>query len=210
MKQSLSRGAKIHASNRFGVTALQCAAANNHEEVAEYLLKQGANVDAKSNNGWTALIEASSNGHAEIVRLLLKSGARVDYRDKYGETALSRHTKRPRGGVKSSVGTRCHRMNRHGHEGNGDTGASRKNGGVRPLLGSVTRRNGNPITGLNLRVACLRDPLRPFVNSGSLEKSKTECPSTSESTTERGRVEIDGQVPEGGLFLYTFVPRVEG
>ena len=56
-------------------SALQCAAATGHLEIAEFLIQQGAHIDLVAGYYGSPLQAASLRGHATIVELLLRKGA---------------------------------------------------------------------------------------------------------------------------------------
>ena len=64
------------------------AAAYNHVEVIEFLLKCGAQIETQDKNGYTPLLLAASEGNAEAVRVLLQSGANIFCMDKEDRTVL--------------------------------------------------------------------------------------------------------------------------
>ncbi|OJD36311.1 ankyrin repeat protein [Diplodia corticola] len=74
-----------------GVTPLQKASLNGHEDIVEFLLDKGCATDG---HDWldhdTPLIDATQNGHVEVIKLLLWK-ARVDptYENKHFKTALA-------------------------------------------------------------------------------------------------------------------------
>lgn len=72
----ITKGADVHAKNKYGVTALMYAADGGHAETVEMLLAKGADVNAKDNDGWTALTFAAKKGYTKIVRLLKQAGAK--------------------------------------------------------------------------------------------------------------------------------------
>ncbi len=80
-----ARSINVNARNKFGDTALMCAALMGHLEIAKRLRAHGAEVNG---SGWTALIYAASGGHDEIVRYLLAEGANINAVSPNGTSAL--------------------------------------------------------------------------------------------------------------------------
>lgn len=82
---------ELDAPDYAGVTPLQKASLNGHEDIVEFLLDKGCATDG---HDWldhdTPLIDATQNGHVEVVKLLLWK-ARVDptYENKHFKTALA-------------------------------------------------------------------------------------------------------------------------
>ena len=73
VKLMLKRGADINFQGKYGITALDYAAAYGHLNVMNFLIENGAeNINY-------ALNMASSNGHSEVVKLLVDQGADVNY-----------------------------------------------------------------------------------------------------------------------------------
>jgi ankyrin repeat protein len=83
-------GADPNARNRFGETALKCAAeAERAGELAlRYLLVAGAEIDPLDGLGRTPLMGAANHGQVAKASLLLSWGANVAAVDKEGNTAL--------------------------------------------------------------------------------------------------------------------------
>ena len=77
VRELLSKGAAVNASDRRGMTPLMWASASGNLEVVQQLLERGAIVDRRAADGTTALMLASANGFTEIVRALLGRGADV-------------------------------------------------------------------------------------------------------------------------------------
>ena len=93
LKLTLSHGADLKSTNRFGGTALIPAAERGHVEAVEMLIAAGVKVDHVNRLGWTALLEAiilSDGGprHVEIVKRLLAAGADPRLADGEGMTPL--------------------------------------------------------------------------------------------------------------------------
>ena len=80
--------ATINCLNSLHQTPLAVAAAYNHVEVIEFLLKCGAQIETQDKNGYTPLLLAASEGNAEAVRVLLQSGANIFCMDKEDRTVL--------------------------------------------------------------------------------------------------------------------------
>ena len=85
----ISKGADIHAKDKFGWTPLHFAAYRNCKESAALLLSKNVDIHAKTTNYFgTALHIAVRNRYPEIIELLLAHGADVNEKDRSGETAL--------------------------------------------------------------------------------------------------------------------------
>ncbi len=80
----------ISTKDKMGNTPLHMAAANDHKDVAEFLLENGADVNARdSNGGFTPLDAALSSYHYKnMVVLLLEKGANVNAKADNGLTPL--------------------------------------------------------------------------------------------------------------------------
>ena len=79
VKQQLAAGTDVDAKDdKFGLTLLHMAAANNQNEIAKLLIKEGANVNIKDEDAQTPIHYASVNGHVDIVELLLVNNANVN------------------------------------------------------------------------------------------------------------------------------------
>ncbi|XP_071957466.1 ankyrin repeat and SAM domain-containing protein 6-like isoform X2 [Antedon mediterranea] len=72
-----------------GITPLQLAAANGHEDVVRQLIMGGAALDCKNFYGWTALMQAASYGHDKVVALLLQNKADFKLKNNLGASALT-------------------------------------------------------------------------------------------------------------------------
>jgi ankyrin repeat protein len=93
LKLTLSHGADLESTNRYGGTALIPAAERGHVETVRTLIKAGVAVDHVNKLHWTALLEAIILGdggmrHRQIVDLLVKAGANVNLADGGGVTPL--------------------------------------------------------------------------------------------------------------------------
>lgn len=91
---TLTAGADLKATNRYGGTGLIPAAHHGLIDNVRELLKTDTNIDHINNLHWTALMESVilGNGSAlyiEIVKLLLTAGADRDITDKDGMTPLA-------------------------------------------------------------------------------------------------------------------------
>lgn len=69
-------------------TPLMYAVAQNHIDVATYLLDAGAGVDAQDIGNATPLLWATRHGYPKMMELLLDRGANVNHRDEDGNTAM--------------------------------------------------------------------------------------------------------------------------
>jgi ankyrin repeat protein len=93
LRWTLTAGADVASTNRYGGTALIPASEHGHVETVQILIAAGVPVDHVNNLGWTAMQEAIllNNGgprQQEVVRLLLAAGADPDIPDPEGRTAL--------------------------------------------------------------------------------------------------------------------------
>ena len=93
LKLTLTHGADLKSTNRFGGTALIPASERGHVETVRTLIDAGVAVDHVNNLGWTALLEAIILGdggsrHQQIVALLVAAGADVNLADGDGVTPL--------------------------------------------------------------------------------------------------------------------------
>ncbi|HWE97701.1 MAG TPA: ankyrin repeat domain-containing protein [Tepidisphaeraceae bacterium] len=102
-RQLLSDGVNVNVRNaetypigyEWNTTALMCAAANGHLEVARDLIAAGADVSAASEQhkadgggGWQALHHALRNNHLEVAKLLFDAGADPNALGNYAWTPL--------------------------------------------------------------------------------------------------------------------------
>ncbi|MBT3202177.1 MAG: hypothetical protein HN350_19920 [Phycisphaerales bacterium] len=74
----LSRGAKVDARTKAGVTPLGVAARYSGERMVRAILDAGANVNARDIDGYTPLSHAVWDGPLVTANLLIKNGAMVD------------------------------------------------------------------------------------------------------------------------------------
>ncbi|XP_065663254.1 uncharacterized protein LOC100208925 isoform X1 [Hydra vulgaris] len=83
------KGAEINKEDKYGRTPLHLAAAVNHYEMVEWLIKNGAIVDAfTKGENQTPLHYAAKNNAVDSVRVLLNMGADIGARDYKSRTAL--------------------------------------------------------------------------------------------------------------------------
>lgn len=73
----ITKGANVHAHNKYNETPLHIAASEDAVETAELLIAYGADVNARDAAGWTPLHDAAS-GSVGVARLLITKGAIVD------------------------------------------------------------------------------------------------------------------------------------
>jgi ankyrin repeat protein/beta-lactamase regulating signal transducer with metallopeptidase domain len=90
VKQYISKGFDINATNRQGTTALHEAGPWGQTDIAKYLIESGANIHQKDTDGQTPLFAAASYSHqAEpTAKLLLDHGAAVNLSDNRGMSPL--------------------------------------------------------------------------------------------------------------------------
>ncbi|XP_022250765.1 ankyrin repeat and SAM domain-containing protein 6-like [Limulus polyphemus] len=79
----------VNIQDAEGVTPLQVAAANGHEEVVYLLLSSKAEIDLANSSGWTPLMLSARYGHTAVVSLLINNGARVNVCNKLGVQPLT-------------------------------------------------------------------------------------------------------------------------
>lgn len=75
-------------SKGLGISALERAARNGHDEIVNVLVAAGADVNIRRWNGQTPLHAAAENGHEACVRSLIAAGAELDATDDNLDTAL--------------------------------------------------------------------------------------------------------------------------
>lgn len=88
IRQLLSQGVNVNATNHGRESALHMAAAKGHYSVVIYLLNHGANINARTVNNWFPIHHATRFRHANIVNYLLKRGASPHHRTSDGKSAL--------------------------------------------------------------------------------------------------------------------------
>eukprot|EP00656_Telonema_subtile_P049637 TRINITY_DN620_c0_g1_i1.p1 TRINITY_DN620_c0_g1~~TRINITY_DN620_c0_g1_i1.p1 ORF type:complete len:384 (-),score=126.71 TRINITY_DN620_c0_g1_i1:302-1453(-) len=64
--------------DRYGQSALHCAANSGHYTICKFLLEKDAKTNIADSNGWTPLHHAAHNGNEATVELLLKGGEKHD------------------------------------------------------------------------------------------------------------------------------------
>ncbi|MDP3542635.1 MAG: ankyrin repeat domain-containing protein [Elusimicrobiota bacterium] len=84
----ISRGARLEARDRKGLTAIMVAARWGSGDGVAALLDGGANIGATDDIGWNALMWAAFKGQTDMAALLLDRGARLEGRDPNGRTPL--------------------------------------------------------------------------------------------------------------------------
>src|SRR5262249_35329162 len=85
----IGAGAKVNASNRYGITPLNLASVNGNTQIIRKLLAAGANPNAVDSTGETILMTAARPGIPEALKLLLDGGANVNAVDpEFQQTAL--------------------------------------------------------------------------------------------------------------------------
>ena len=94
VRMTLSYGADLKSTNRFGGTALIPACERGHVETAKALIQAGVDLNHVNNLGWTCLLEAVvlGNGgasHQQIIAQLIAAGANLNLPDGKGMTALA-------------------------------------------------------------------------------------------------------------------------
>ena len=85
----VAAGADVNvAEKQKGQTALMWAVAEQHQDVARFLLDSKAQPTARSHAGFTPLLFAVRMGHLELVNMLLAAGASLEEEDATGATPL--------------------------------------------------------------------------------------------------------------------------
>jgi len=80
----IKAGAKVRATNVYGVNAMQLAADSANTALIAVLLKAGADPVSPNADGETALHLVARAGNVEAAKLLLKAGAKVDPKESFG------------------------------------------------------------------------------------------------------------------------------
>ncbi len=83
-KRLIKAGAKVRATNVYGVNAMQLAADSGNTELIALLLKAGADPASPNADGETALHLVARAGNVEAAKSLLKAGAKVDPKESFG------------------------------------------------------------------------------------------------------------------------------
>ena len=77
----------VNHKNNKSLTALHCAANNNHAAVVEVLIDAGADIEAKDDATGSSVLHLSRG--LDVVKLLVKAGAEVRVTDDNGSTCLA-------------------------------------------------------------------------------------------------------------------------
>jgi hypothetical protein len=77
VRDLLSKGAAVNASDRRGLTPLMWASAGGYVDIVRHLLESNASVDRRAHDGTTALMLSAANGFVDVTRALLVRGANV-------------------------------------------------------------------------------------------------------------------------------------
>lgn len=88
IRDLLSKGTNIEASDGNGRTALLVATHGNKVHAAKALIEAGADVNAKDNINDSPYLYAGARGHLEILKMTLVHGADLKSTNRYGGTAL--------------------------------------------------------------------------------------------------------------------------
>lgn len=90
VQKLLAQGARVHAKDERGQTALIAAAYGDHVEVGRVLIAAGADVNVKDNTAQSAYLIPTADGSLEFLKLTLANGADVHSLDSYNGTGLIR------------------------------------------------------------------------------------------------------------------------
>lgn len=88
IKFLLTKGADVHLSNRWGLSALHQARGRQSVEVASLLIKASAEIDTPDRHGKTPIFHAIQNKDKKLVQFLIQQGANVSHQDHQGNTPL--------------------------------------------------------------------------------------------------------------------------
>ena len=89
VKELVSRGAKINASDWQGMTPLHFFAMKGACQTCTYLLENGAKVQARGLYGGTPLWWAAFNRQEEVLKVLVDHGANVNTKNNNGVSAVT-------------------------------------------------------------------------------------------------------------------------
>jgi ankyrin repeat protein len=89
-------GVSVNAEDNTWVTPVMHAAAENHVDIIEFLVKHGSMISLKDKNGESALSKAVDNGHLHSTQTLLRLGADCNIRTqgKFSNTLIHIAAKR--------------------------------------------------------------------------------------------------------------------
>jgi ankyrin repeat protein len=92
---TVSKGADVNAKNKDGLSALDMAVNNGHQQIVQALQAKMTQAGPKGGGGPAggsglddALVEAATKGDLAAVQALLAKGANVNARDNHGKTPL--------------------------------------------------------------------------------------------------------------------------
>jgi len=88
VKDWISEGHEVDATDQGGYTALFRAAYQGHVDAVTQLLEAGGDVNFTDPNGVTPLITAADAGHEDMLKLLLNNGADISIKTVYDQDAL--------------------------------------------------------------------------------------------------------------------------
>jgi hypothetical protein len=84
----LNKGADVHLSNQWGLTALHKARGRQSVKVASLLIKAGAEINASTRYGKTPIFYAIQKQDQRLVQFFIQQGADLSYQDQQGNTPL--------------------------------------------------------------------------------------------------------------------------
>jgi ankyrin repeat protein len=89
VEKILKKSVDINRKNEFALTPLHIALANNHENMAKFLLNNGANGSIQDDDGFTSLHYAYEYSMPNIAKIIIeKNSEALNVKDKYGNNPL--------------------------------------------------------------------------------------------------------------------------